>query len=125
MRLRRQRIGALNLFSRQPGGLRHEDQQVAQAMADVATIGVLQARAIHDGKVVATQLQAALESRVAIEQAKGIIAEHLAISVDDAYTLLRNRSRSQNAKLTETARNVVSGALRLDVHGARTLRRPS
>jgi transcriptional regulator with GAF, ATPase, and Fis domain len=125
MRLRLHRIGALNLFSRQPGGLSHEDQHVAQAMADVATIGVLQARAIHDGHVVATQLQAALESRIAIEQAKGIIAEHLAISVDDAFTLLRNRSRSQNLKLTETARNVISGALRLDALGARTLRRPS
>ena len=125
MRLRLHRIGALNLFSRQPGGLSHEDQHVAQAMADVATIGVLQARAIHDGHVVATQLQAALESRIAIEQAKGIIAEHLAISVDDAFTLLRNRSRSQNLKLTETARNVISGKLRLNALGARTRRPPS
>ena len=64
---------SLNLFSRRPGGLSDEDQHVAQAMADVATIGVLQARAIHDGQVIAAQLQTALESRVAIEQAKGII----------------------------------------------------
>ena len=114
MRLRLDRIGALNLFSRRPGGLSDEDQHVAQAMADVATIGVLQARAIHDGQVIAAQLQAALESRVAIEQAKGIIAEHLAIGVDDAFSLLRNYSRAQNEKLTETAWRVISGALRPD-----------
>ena len=94
MRLRTDRIGALNLFSHRPGGLSDEDQHVAQAMADIATIGVLQARAIHDGQVVAAQLQTALESRIAIEQAKGILAEHMAISVDDAFTLLRNYSNA-------------------------------
>jgi transcriptional regulator with GAF, ATPase, and Fis domain len=117
MRLRLNRIGALNLFSRRAGGLSHEDQHVAQAMADVATIGVLQARAIHDGHVVAEQLQTALESRIAIEQAKGIVAQYLSISVDDAFTLLRNHSRTRNAKLTETARRVISGALRPDALG--------
>ena len=61
-------------------------------------------RAIHDGQVVTAQLQTALESRIAIEQAKGILAEHMAISVDDAFTLLRNYSRANNSKLTETAR---------------------
>jgi transcriptional regulator with GAF, ATPase, and Fis domain len=112
MRLRLDRIGALNLFSRRSGGLSHEDQRVAQAMADVATIGVLQARAIHDGQVIASQLQTALESRIAIEQAKGIIAEHLAISVDDAFAMLRGYARKNNDKLTDTARRVVSRALR-------------
>ena len=97
------RIGALNLFSRRPGGLSDEDQNVAQALADIATIGVLQARAIHDGQVVATQLQTALESRIAIEQAKGILAENMAISVDDAFTLLRNHARTHNLKLTDGA----------------------
>jgi hypothetical protein len=111
MRLRNDRIGALNLFSHRPGGLSEEDQNVAQALADIATIGVLQARAIHDGQVVATQLQTALESRVAIEQAKGILAEHMAISVDDAFGLLRNYARTHNLKLTDAARRVVSGAL--------------
>ena len=114
MRLRLDRIGALNLFSRRPGGLSDEDQHVAQAMADVATIGVLQARAIHDGQVIAAQLQTALESRIAIEQAKGIIAEHIAVSVDDAFSLLRNHARTHNEKLTETARRVTNGALRPD-----------
>jgi transcriptional regulator with GAF, ATPase, and Fis domain len=111
MRLRVDTIGSLNLFSRRPGGLAEGDQHVAQAMADIATIGILQQRAIHDGHVVATQLQSALESRVAIEQAKGILAERMAINVDDAFTLLRDHSRANNIKLTGTARDVVSGAL--------------
>jgi hypothetical protein len=122
MRLRLERIGALNLFSRRSGGLSQEDQHVAQAMADVATIGVLQARAIHDGQVVAAQLQTALASRVAIEQAKGIIAERMTIGVDDAFRLLRDHSRNRNEKLTETARNVISGALRPDILRGRTHR---
>ena len=111
MRLRDNQIGALNLFSHRPGGLGEDDRHIAQAMADIATIGILHERAIRDGQVVTTQLQTALESRIAIEQAKGILAEHMSISVDEAFTLLRNYSRTNNSKLTETARRVVSGAL--------------
>jgi GAF domain-containing protein len=111
MRLRVNQIGALNLFSRRPGGLSDDDRNIAQAMADIATIGILQERAIRDGHVVTTQLQAALESRIAIEQAKGILAEHASISVDDSFILLRTYSRANNGKLTETAHDVVSGAL--------------
>jgi transcriptional regulator with GAF, ATPase, and Fis domain len=111
MRLRLDRIGALNLFSHRPGGLSNEDQEIAQAMADIATIGVLHERAIRDGQLITTQLQTALESRIAIEQAKGILAENMGITVDDAFTRLRDYSRSRNSKLTDTARHVVSGAL--------------
>jgi transcriptional regulator with GAF, ATPase, and Fis domain len=117
MRLRLDRIGSLNLFSRRPGGLSNEDRDVAQAMADIATIGVLQARAIQDGHVVASQLQTALESRIAIEQAKGIIAEHLGVTVDDGFTLLRSYARKHNRKLTDTARSIVSGALSSEALG--------
>ena len=77
MRLRDHVIGALNLFSTEAGQLGAEDQQVAQALADVATIGILQERALHDGQIVTSQLQSALESRVVIEQAKGIVAAEL------------------------------------------------
>jgi GAF domain-containing protein len=111
MRLRDNQIGALNLFSHRPGGLVDDDRHIAQAMADIATIGILHERAIHDGQVVSSQLQTALESRIAIEQAKGILAEHMTISVDDAFTMLRSYSRANNSKLTETARRIVSGAL--------------
>lgn len=120
MRLRLDLIGSLNLFSRRPGGLSDEDQDVAQAMADIATIGVLQARAIQDGQVVAAQLQTALESRIAIEQAKGIIAEHLGVTVDEGFSLLRGYARKHNTKLTETARRIVSGALSSEALGSST-----
>ena len=118
MRLRLDSIGALNLFSRRPGGLSEEDQQIAQAMADIATIGVLNERAIRDGRIVTAQLQTALESRIAIEQAKGVLAENLGINVDDAFTMLRNHARTHNSKLTETAREIVAGALRPDALAA-------
>ena len=111
MRLRLDTIGSLNLFSRRPGGLSEDDQHIAQAMADVATIGILQQRAIHDSHQVAGQLQTALESRIAIEQAKGILSERMTINVDAAFTLLRDHARANNTKLTDTARQVVSGSL--------------
>jgi GAF domain-containing protein len=125
MRLRDDRIGALNLFSHAPGGLSDDDRYIAQALADIATIGVLQARAIHDGKVVATQLQTALESRVAIEQAKGVLAEHMGVSVDDSFTMLRSYARAQNVKLTDAARRVVSGAVSPDAFGTSVRKPPS
>ena len=94
MRLRTDVIGALNLFSTTPEPLSPEDQQVAQALADIATIGILQERALSDGHIVTSQLQGALESRIVIEQAKGIVAEHNHVSVDDAFTLLRGYARN-------------------------------
>jgi GAF domain-containing protein len=118
MRLRDDRIGALNLFSRRTGGLSDEDKDIAQALADIATIGVLQARAIHDGQIVASQLQTALESRIAIEQAKGILAEYGGMAVDDAFTRLRTYARTNNTKLTDAARQVVSGSVSPQSFGA-------
>jgi GAF domain-containing protein len=120
MRLRDDRIGALNLFSRRTGGLNDEDKDIAQALADIATIGVLQARAIHDGQVIASQLQTALESRIAIEQAKGILAEYAGITVDDAFTRLRTYARTNNTKLTDAARRVVSGVVNPQLLGTTT-----
>jgi transcriptional regulator with GAF, ATPase, and Fis domain len=118
MRRRDDRIGALNLFSRRPGGLSDDDQHVGQALADIATIGVLQTRAIHDCEVVTAQLQTALESRVAIEQAKGILAEYMGIPVDDAFAVLRAYARAQNVGLTDAARRVASGAVSPGALGA-------
>ena len=75
MRLRNEVIGALNVFSMSPTPLDEADRMVAQSLADIATIGILQERALNDARVVTSQLEAALESRIAIEQAKGIVAE--------------------------------------------------
>ncbi len=111
MRLRGHVVGALNLFSTKPGGLAPNDQRTAQALADIATIGILQERAVHDAEVVSLQLEFALESRIAIEQAKGIVAERRKVSTDVAFTLLRYYARRHNDKLTDVAKRVIDGSL--------------
>jgi GAF domain-containing protein len=111
MRLRNNVIGALNLFSTTPEPLSSEDQQVAQALADIATIGILQERALSEEHVVTSQLQQALESRILIEQAKGIVGEHNHVSIDDAFKLLRNYSRNHNNLLSKTANDIITGNL--------------
>jgi GAF domain-containing protein len=109
LRLRAQVIGGLNLFDAEPGAVSEDSRRLAQALADVATIGILQRRSTHRGDLVAEQLQHALNSRVVIEQAKGVIAERNGISMEQAFELLRTRSRSSNEKLTAVARAVVQG----------------
>jgi transcriptional regulator with GAF, ATPase, and Fis domain len=110
MRLRTDVIGALNLFGTRPGALDEKTTRLAQALADVATIGLLQARAIRSREVLAEQLQTALNSRVVIEQAKGVIAEHHQVDVDRSFTLLRSTARTTNRRLSELARAVVDGS---------------
>jgi transcriptional regulator with GAF, ATPase, and Fis domain len=110
MRLRDQVIGALNLFRAAPGPLSPADLRIGQALADVATIGLLQERAVRRRDTVAEQLQAALNSRVVIEQAKGKLAERLSIGVDEAFGLLRAYARNSNRRLTEVARDFVNSA---------------
>jgi GAF domain-containing protein len=114
MRLRSEVIGALNIFSSRPEPLGIEDQQVAQALADIATIGILQERALHDARLVTSQLEGALESRIVIEQAKGIVAERNQVSIDTAFTLLRTYARSHNELLSKTAAEIVVGNLATD-----------
>ncbi|MET0628553.1 MAG: GAF and ANTAR domain-containing protein [Acidimicrobiia bacterium] len=111
LRLRSQVVGALNLFSSGASSLDDDDLRVAQAMADVATIGLLQERALRDSRAFSTQLQGALNSRIAIEQAKGIVAEYGQISVDAAFARLRRFARSHNKLLSEVARQVIDGSL--------------
>ena len=110
MRLRDEVIGALNLFdvhavSLDPGLLR-----IGKALADVATIGILQQRAIHRRDALTEQLQTALNSRILIEQAKGILAERLQVDLDDAFTLLRSSARSGNRRLVDLAHAIVNGS---------------
>jgi GAF domain-containing protein len=111
MRLRTEVIGALNVFSLNQTALDEADRMVAQSLADIATIGILQQRALTDARVVTTQLEAALESRIAIEQAKGIVAERRAVSIDTAFTLLRTYARSNNRMLQQVALEVIDGTL--------------
>lgn len=111
MRLRAQVIGALNLFSSDPRALGDDDIKVVQAMADIATIGILQERSIRDAHAFSTQLELALESRVVIEQAKGIVSERSHLSVDDAFEQIRSFARAHNRLLSETARQIIDGSL--------------
>jgi transcriptional regulator with GAF, ATPase, and Fis domain len=109
MRLRDQVIGTLNLFSNAAGSLDAAVARAARALVDVATIGILQERAIRERELVAGQLQIALNSRVVIEQAKGILAERLQTSPDEAFLLLRRYARNHNHALTELAGDVIRG----------------
>jgi transcriptional regulator with GAF, ATPase, and Fis domain len=110
MRLRDQVIGALNLFRALPGPLGPEDLRIGQALADVATIGLLHERNVRRSETVAEQLQAALNSRVIIEQAKGKLAERLSIDMDRSFSMLRDHARNTNQRLTDVARTFVESA---------------
>jgi GAF domain-containing protein len=109
MRLRDQVIGTLNLFRAAPNGLNPAVALAARALVDVATIGILQERAVHQQEIVAGQLQVALNSRVMIEQAKGILAERLRTTPDEAFLILRRYARDHNRPLTKLASDVIHG----------------
>jgi GAF domain-containing protein len=123
MRLREQVIGAINLFARTSAPLSEDDVAVGQAMADIATIGLLQERAGHEKHVLAEQLQAALNSRVMIEQAKGVLAERAQTSPDDAFVIMRAHARNQNRRLTDVAAGLLDGTLHLQPESDRHSRR--
>jgi transcriptional regulator with GAF, ATPase, and Fis domain len=110
LRLRSETIGGLNLFGRTPGALPPHALRVGQALADVATIGILQERALRRQEVLAEQLQGALNSRVIIEQAKGMLAERGQIDLSQAFALLRAHARTSQQRLSDLARDVVNGA---------------
>jgi GAF domain-containing protein len=123
MRLREQVIGTLNLFGTAPGGLDSAVARAARALVDIATIGILQERATREHELVAGQLQVALNSRVIIEQAKGILAERMRVTPDQAFIVLRAYSRNRNYPLTQLAADVINGTAEL-LPGSRTATRP-
>ena len=108
LRLRNEVIGALNLFGINNRQLEPEDALIIQALADVATIGILQERSIHRGEVLTEQLQSALNSRVVIEQAKGVLAQRYDVSVSEAFELLRAYARRTRQRLVDVAGEVVT-----------------
>ena len=107
LRVRTNVIGALNLFRGSDEPFTCAEMEIAQAMAEMAAIGLIQERALRERNLLAEQLQAALNSRVVIEQAKGMLAEYLAMTVDDAFKLLRTYARAHNRKLSQVASDVV------------------
>jgi transcriptional regulator with GAF, ATPase, and Fis domain len=110
MRLREQVIGALNLFRADPGAFDPADIRIGQALADVATISLLNERSMRHSDTLNEQLQTALNSRVVIEQAKGKLAERLGLEMGQAFSLLRDHARSRNLRLSDLARAFVDGS---------------
>jgi GAF domain-containing protein len=114
MRLHDKAIGALNVFHEQPHSLSDEAVGLAQALADVATIAMEQHRALQRTSDLADHLQQALNSRLIIEQAKGVVAEHQKLEMQQAFELLRGHARRTSRKLSDVAAAVVSGTLTAD-----------
>jgi len=108
LRLRGEAIGGLNLFHTRPGPLPDADLRLAQALADIATIGILQERAIRRGEVLTQQLQHALDTRVVVEQAKGVLAQLGTVPMEVAFDHLRRHARRNRSLLGDVARRVVT-----------------
>jgi hypothetical protein len=119
LRLRNERVGALNLFLEGTGPMTSADVAVGQALADVATIGILHQRILTRSELVNQQLQTALNTRLIIEQAKGVLAERGTIDMDRAFNLLRGHARRTNRRLADLARAVVDGAETMDILGTK------
>jgi AmiR/NasT family two-component response regulator len=114
MRLRGTVIGALNMFRVAEGAMEDDDIVAAQALADIATIAILQNRATLQAQVVNEQLSRALNSRIVIEQAKGVLAEWSSLDMEQAFARLRGYVRTNNLRLADVARDVISGELASD-----------
>jgi GAF domain-containing protein len=117
MRLRGEVIGTMNLFGTKRGGLSRRDADVAQALADVATIGILHERVAAESHVVAAQLQKALDSRILIEQAKGVLSEVNSLTMEEAFDALRGYARSHHLPLRAVAEGVTSRTLDVGAAG--------
>lgn len=115
MRLRGRVIGTLGLFQSAPGDLDADDVMLAQALADVATVAILQQRTLDDSELERGQLQYALTSRIAIEQAKGILAERWQLPLDDAFAVFRAYARAHQVQLAELAADIARGNFDTDL----------
>jgi GAF domain-containing protein len=113
MRVHGRTIGAMGLFGAQAGFLTKEDTAIGQALADVATISLMQERTIKEAVLVNEQLQLALNTRVLIEQAKGVIAHTAGVDMDAAFNLLRSHARANSQSLHATAGRIVDRSLTL------------
>jgi GAF domain-containing protein len=111
LRLRDRTVGALNLFSVEERPMDEQDVIVAQGLADLATISVLQHGAANEVKRVNEQLNRALESRIVIEQAKGVVSERAGIDLGEAFNRLRNHARMHNLLLSDVAAAAIDGSL--------------
>lgn len=130
MRLQDELLGALGLFGTIVGALNDDDLNLAQALAHVASVALVSGNATADRERLSQQLQTALNSRVFIEQAKGVLAEYSSVSMDEAFAMLRNYSRDHNLKLSDVAQATATRVLPLQEvvghhHAARRPRPPA
>jgi AmiR/NasT family two-component response regulator len=113
MKLRNTTIGTLNLLRSDPGSAASEDLSAARAFADVATIGILHERTLREKDTLSDQLQTALNSRVTIEQAKGVISYTADVPIAEAFTLMRTYARTHGLRLSDVAARVVRREIQL------------
>ena len=113
LRVRGKTIGAMNLFRTETGEMSEEDVAIGQALADVSTVSILQERTLRESATVNDQLQRALNSRILVEQAKGMIAHNSNITTDEAFQVLRAHARSHRTNLKDTAAAVLDRTLTL------------
>jgi transcriptional regulator with GAF, ATPase, and Fis domain len=111
IRLRDSVLGAMGLFSEHPGALGEDDLRLGQSLAYVAAVALVQERAAEDVAAVRAQLQRALDSRVVLEQAKGVLAQRGGLDMDRAFRALRRHARDHNLRLTDVAGAVVARRL--------------
>jgi GAF domain-containing protein len=109
MRLRERTIGALNVFGSTARPLEPDDVKVIQALADVATIALIQEQALVAAETLTEQLQGALNSRIVIEQAKGVVARSLGVNVNEAFEVMRSHARRNHLRLTDLAHSIATG----------------
>jgi GAF domain-containing protein len=108
MKLRGNVIGTMNLLSTTLGDLNDRDIAVAQALTDVATIGILQERMIRESGLISEQLQRALDSRILIEQAKGVLSQTGQMDMDGAFSTMRKYARKNQLSLHFVAEGVTN-----------------
>jgi transcriptional regulator with GAF, ATPase, and Fis domain len=108
MRLRDTVLGALGLFGTSTGLLGADDLALAQALAHVASIAIVVDKAASDQVTINHQLQTALDSRVIIEQAKGILAQFGGLDMEQSFNVLRRYARDHNQRLSSLARHLVA-----------------
>jgi hypothetical protein len=114
MRFREETIGSLNVFSDRLGPLPSPDMVIATALTDIATVTLIQERALREANIARSQLQRALESRIVIEQAKGVIAHREQVDMDEAFALLRSEARASRRRLSLVAQEVIDAAIGID-----------
>lgn len=114
MSLRGETIGAMNLFSRNIGPLSENDAALAQSLAAVATIGIMHERILRESSAVTAQLQRALNSRILIEQAKGVLAATTALEIDDAFSAMRSFARSNSISIRTVASEIIAKSIDIE-----------